>query len=398
MRLLLLTPTAAPAATGNAVTVERWRRGLEARGVRVQVVVTTDGRDPTAATSLRSAGDAGSPVQGPALDDRRAGELHELPADRETLRDAREVLAEVEGTPDVVHVHHAWRGGRALLDPAAAALAARPRVVTLAGTDVDRDLDDPARGPEVAAVLDGARVIAAQQRAPLDRLVARRPDLAPRLAVVPRAVVWLGQVPFDLRAAAGAGPDDLLVVHPAGVRPVKRNLEALVGLDPLAARLRYVALGPPLDPVYAARFAAAVAARPRARWLQDVGPDRMRAALEAADVVLNASASEGLSNALLEARSLGRPLLASDVPGNRGPLLPPSGPCGLLFALEDPADLARQARRLLDDPALRARLGAAGRAAAGHDASAADEAAALEALYRRAFGEAGAPASRAGSG
>ncbi len=80
--------------------------------------------------------------------------------------------------------------------------------------------------------------------------------------------------------------------------------------------------------------------------------------LEAADIVLNCSRSEGgMANAVLEAFALGRAVLASDIPGNRS--LVEDGVTGLLFRSE--AELAGGVRRLAADPALRRRLGEAGR-------------------------------------
>jgi hypothetical protein len=61
----------------------------------------------------------------------------------------------------------------------------------------------------------------------------------------------------------------------------------------------------------------------------------MCSAYQGADVILNFSLSEGMSNVLLEAKALGKPILASDIPGNRWPVLgdPKDLPAGLLFDL-----------------------------------------------------------------
>jgi glycosyltransferase involved in cell wall biosynthesis len=75
--------------------------------------------------------------------------------------------------------------------------------------------------------------------------------------------------------------------------------------------------------------------------------------------VVNSSVSEGgMANSVLEALALGRAVLASDIEGNRS--LIEHELTGLLFRDQD--DLGVQAERLVIDPALRARLGAAGRA------------------------------------
>ena len=66
-------------------------------------------------------------------------------------------------------------------------------------------------------------------------------------------------------------------------------------------------------------------------------------------------------NSLANAMLAGRPLIANDV-GDLGRIVRETG-CGLLLAQVDP-DTVRDALQQLADPALRARLGAAGRAAA----------------------------------
>ena len=71
------------------------------------------------------------------------------------------------------------------------------------------------------------------------------------------------------------------------------------------------------------------------------------------------SRREGLPKALLEAASLGRPLVATDVPGCRDVAV--DGETGLLVPVDDANALASAIETLVRDPGLRAKLGAAGR-------------------------------------
>src|SRR5439155_19531757 len=76
------------------------------------------------------------------------------------------------------------------------------------------------------------------------------------------------------------------------------------------------------------------------------------------DVVLNCSISEGgMPNSVLEALATGRPVLASDIEGNRS--LVEDGVTGFLF--RDVTELEANAERLAADRSLRERLGLAGR-------------------------------------
>jgi glycosyltransferase involved in cell wall biosynthesis len=82
--------------------------------------------------------------------------------------------------------------------------------------------------------------------------------------------------------------------------------------------------------------------------------------LRAADVVvLPTLAQEGLGRTAVEAMGVGRPVVASRLGGL--PATVEDGVTGLLFEPGDPADLAARLETLLDDPALRERLGLAGR-------------------------------------
>lgn len=81
--------------------------------------------------------------------------------------------------------------------------------------------------------------------------------------------------------------------------------------------------------------------------------------LRQAAVVVLPSYREGLPRVLLEAASVGRPIVATDVPGCRE--IVRDGVNGFLVPPRDPAALARAVRRLVEDPGRRARMGARSR-------------------------------------
>jgi len=78
-----------------------------------------------------------------------------------------------------------------------------------------------------------------------------------------------------------------------------------------------------------------------------------------AHIVCLPSLREGLPTVLIEACAAGRAIVASDVPGCRGVV--EHGVNGLLVPPADPAALAGALVRLASDPALRQRMGTAGR-------------------------------------
>lgn len=346
LRVLLLSPAVLPSATGNATTAERWRRSLTELGQEVRALATA-GRSPA------------------------------------------EIAAEVEAfRPHLVHAHHAYRAGA----PAAAGVPEElPLVVSLAGTDVHVDLGLPDRREAVARACCRAAAIVAQGRDLGRKLGEELPRVRARIVPVPKAFAWLGDEPWDLRQEAGWGAGDFLFFVPAGVRPVKGNLEVLRALEALhrvRPQIRAAFAGPALDPGYAAAFEREVGRLGAfARWLPPVPPSRMRAAYGAADAVVNGSFAEGTSNALMEALAAGRPVLASDVPGNRQVLagLNGSPPAALIFDPREPAAFVRQAERLVDDPEQGRALGRAGLELAGRWPTAEEEAEALVRVYMRAL-------------
>ena len=317
-RLAVLTPFAAPSVRGNAITVSRIVRGLRERGIDARAWDAS----LTAETAI----------------------IHEVEAER----------------PVLIHAFHAYRVG-----PLALRLARRlevPLVVTLTGTDANHDLFDPDRAATVRRVLEGAAAVTAFHISIVERVAGALPDLRRRLVVVPQAARFDDTLPYDLDAVWPLPPARLLILFPAGIRPVKAPRTPLAALDPLAAaepRLRLAYVGPILDAEEGAALQRELATRPWALHLGEVEHARMASLLGQADVVLNCSISEGgMANSVLEALACGRAVLASDIAGNRA--LIEDDVTGLLFG--GPAALRAKAERLVGDPALRARLGRAGRA------------------------------------
>ena len=128
------------------------------------------------------------------------------------------------------------------------------------------------------------------------------------------------------------------------------------GLD---VALTVVGDGPSREHLHAQ--AARLGLADRVEWVGALGQDEIRAAYARADVFCLPSFAEGVPVVLMEAMAMEVPVVATRIAGI--PELIEDGASGLLVTPARGDELADAIGRLVDDPALRARLGAAGRRA-----------------------------------
>ena len=318
MRVALLTPFDFPSVRGNAITVGRIARGLAGHGMEAPVW------------------------------DLSAASKEEIAAGLQAFQ------------PTLIHAFHAYLTG-----PFALALSQElglPLMMTITGTDANHDLFDPLRAAAVRSVLDGASGVTVFHDSMRARLLDALPGLGAKIAVIPQSVELDGAEPFSLASRVALPPNPTLFLFPAGTRRVKNPRFPLAPLDDLARGhpgLRLLYAGPVLDPDEGEALRREMAGRPWAAHLGEVPHRRMRSLMEAVDVVINCSVSEGgMANAVLEAMSLARPVLASNIDGNRS--LVEDGVDGFLFST--PREFHEKAERLIVDRALRRRMGRAGQA------------------------------------
>jgi colanic acid/amylovoran biosynthesis glycosyltransferase len=162
--------------------------------------------------------------------------------------------------------------------------------------------------------------------------------------------------------SGGAGPVRVLAV---GRLVGGKGFALLVdAVHALVARGRDVALtvvgdGPSREHLHAQ--AARLGLGDRVEWVGALGQDEIREAYARADVFCLPSFAEGVPVVLMEAMAMEVPVVATRIAGI--PELIEEGESGLLVTPARADELADAIGRLVDDPALRARLGAAGRRA-----------------------------------
>lgn len=291
MRVLIATPAAKGSRAGNRRTAERWASILRGLGHRVRLST--------------------------GWDKRRAELLIAL---------------------------HAVRSARAIAEFRAAC----PKgciVVALTGTDLYRDRD---RRPEIFR----------RSLAQADRLVVL--NEAAKDAVPKAFRAGLTCIHQSVAAPAGerrgTGRRKAFTVCVAGhLRSEKDPLRAAYAarLLPHDSRIRVIQIGRALAPRWAKAAKAEMARNPRYRWRGEAAPGAALRAIARSDLLVASSLMEGGANVVGEAVVLKIPVLASDIPGNRG-LLGPDYPG--YFPVKDTGALARLMRRAEADPRFRALL------------------------------------------
>ncbi len=212
-------------------------------------------------------------------------------------------------------------------------------------------------------IVAGSAAVISNSAAGADLVAARSRVPRAKLEVVPNAVDLPPAIDADRRDAARKAlqlaPEQLLILH----------VGRLVGFKNIGLLLRAMSRLPDAEPVWL--------------WLAGDGPERefleaqarelgltaqvrflgerddAPVLMQAADLLVSSSRDEGMSNSILEAMALGLPVVATAVGGS--PELITDAQSGLLVPSEDEQALADAIGRMVDDPALRARLGAGAR-------------------------------------
>lgn len=236
--------------------------------------------------------------------------------------------------------------------------------------------------PELIAVgLTADRTIAVS--AAVASALRRRLHPAGRLRIVPNGIdlerVEAEPAPPDLAAAQAVLGDSGKPVVVVVAR--RKDQEILVRALPTLERpvtVAFVGIEPDRELTDAER-----AVPPRHRIVYVPFTERPLAFYRFATVAALPSRIEGLSQALLEAMSLGVPVIASAAGGNPELVFP--GETGLLVPPLDSAAWMRAVDRMLRDDAFRARVAAAGRALVRSEFTVPRTAERTEVVYREAI-------------
>ncbi len=209
--------------------------------------------------------------------------------------------------------------------------------------------------------LGGAKTVFFQNPDDRDFFLGRRLVRENQAALLPGSGVDLDY--FKPLGERGAGEQNsfvfLFIGRLLGDKGLMELLQAVKLLKDPAPRLRI--LGP-----LGGTNPTTITPEVLAQWRQDpqvalLGPaDDVRPFIDAADCVVLPSYREGTPRSLLEAAAMGKPLIATDVPGCRQVVQ--DGRNGYLCRVRDPHDLARAMRQLMKlSPEQRQAMGRASR-------------------------------------
>lgn len=254
-RITLVTPAPPGSRAGNRATAERWAGLLEQAGFQVCVVTEYDG----------------------------------------------------EAT-DLLIALHSWRSHQAVR-----AYRRRyphgPLLVALTGTDVYRfQHTDP--GPTYVSMDESQALVG------LHRGLAA--DIPERYRERLHIVLQSAEAPIIEQVQQE--PDHFEVCVIGHLREEKDSLRAAYAarLLPPESRLQVLQAGKPHNEAWAAALERELESNPRLNWLGELDRGGTQALMARARLMVISSVMEGGANVVSEACRAGLPILASDIPGNRG--------------------------------------------------------------------------------
>lgn len=171
---------------------------------------------------------------------------------------------------------------------------------------------------------------------------------------------------FILSRRLGKKEGDIFLITTS--RMVRKNaIDVIIRTLPLLdAHVKFLILGIGPDEEMLRELARSLGVADRVQFLGQILHSEMPKYLKVSDIFIRPSRSEGLGNSFLEAMAAGLPVIATPVGGIPDFLFDPDAnpdhePTGLFASVDDPASIARQVNRLLNDNALRMRLFTNGR-------------------------------------
>jgi len=313
MKIAILTPRYLPQINGNTTTVERLVIGLKNKKILTKVI------------------------------------------DLSTIKNNKKILKIIKKFyPDIILGIHAFKSGVIALE--ISRKLKKPLVMIVSGTDANHDLLNKERRKKIVNVLTNSQKIIVFHKSIKFKVIQNLPSSKNRIRIIKQSV-RLERKKFDLRKKLKLSKNDFVFLLPAGIRKIKYQNFCIDGFKRIHSKynnVKVVIAGPVLEKDFAHSFFNKIKNLKWIYYLDKIPHDSMFYAMKSADVVMNTSISEGgMSNGVLEAMYVGKPVLASNIGGNSSIIK--NNFNGLLF--NSKRDFFKKAEQLIKDKKLRDRLG-----------------------------------------
>ncbi|MDP3766359.1 MAG: glycosyltransferase [Nanoarchaeota archaeon] len=311
MRTAIITPSYPPSIGGNATTASRIVEGLNSRKIKTIIF---------------------------------------LPEQLENKRDLEKLK---KFNPDLIHAFHAYKSG--VIGSKICKKFNIPLIVTITGTDVNINLFQDEKKDKVKEILNFSRKIVVFHKSMKNKIIKKLPHLNNKIKII-KQTVKLKHKHCDIRKELKLKKDDFIFFLPAAIRTIKYQMFYLSEFIKLNRQynIKLILAGPVLDDNFANNFFRRIKNYKWVHYLPKIPHDEIKCVFEDINVSLNTSITEGgMANAVLEAMSIGKPVLASAIEGNMSVIK--DGFNGLIF--KNNKEFYKRAEKLILDKKLGDKLG-----------------------------------------
>jgi L-malate glycosyltransferase len=305
LKILIVTPTYLPNLTGNAIDVERISKGLIKKDHDVKILLSNN-------------------------------------IIEEEILDFK---------PDLVHAFHGYKSNNAINISKKLNL---PVILTLTGTDYNDSLKDDNKKEVVISSLKNSDIITVLSNSGKEKIKDYIIDS--KINIIPRGYPNIPVCDNDLREKHNYSKDDIIFCLLGSIRNVKNPLFAIPLMEDIIKvfpKVRFIIAGEIFDKDLYSKMESLINNNPRINFIGPIERDKISCVFDAVDCFINTSLSEGSSNVIYEAMIYSKPVIASDIDGNKEIIT--HGNTGLLF--KDETDFTEAVRLFIEHPGIRMMLG-----------------------------------------
>ncbi len=274
------------------------------------------------------------------------------------LIEAKNVTKEILIKYDIIHAFHVFKS-LCRIRPFLVNLD-KKIVVSFTGTDLKQLQDTNKNKIEIIDFLNTLEAVIVFHNEDREELI-REGIFDKKIKIIPQAVMPMLQKSKGRRHSIvnGSFSPNVTFLFASGMRKVKSPLEMLElmsGLEKKEKNIQLVLIGPILEKELEAKISEKIKGKKWIKYLGEVSHQEVQEHILAADIIINTSSSEGMPNTLLEAHQMGKPVLATDIAGNRAVVT--HGVDGFLFKEKD--EFEYYATKLVENKKLRMKMGLSG--------------------------------------